>query len=61
MRSKITLTDGTIQHTTPICEGVWEKIYGIYAVEDKVDGIIGKVEVIGTPVSDSEIDTMFES
>lgn len=43
MRSKITLTDGTIQYTAPICEGVWEEIYGIYAIGDKVDGALSDV------------------
>lgn len=43
MRSKITLTDGTIQYTVPVCEGVWEEIYGIYAIGDKVDGALSDV------------------
>lgn len=43
MRSKVTLTDGTIQYTTPVCEGVWEEIYGIYAIGDKVDGALSDV------------------
>lgn len=43
MRSKVTLTDGTIQYTAPVCEGVWEKIYGIYAIGDKVDGALSDV------------------
>ena len=43
MRSKITLTDSTIKHTAPVCEGVWEEIYGIYAVSDKVDGALDDV------------------
>ena len=43
MRSKVTLTDGTIQYTVPVCEGVWEEIYGIYAIGDKVDGALSDV------------------
>ena len=43
MRSKVTLTDGTIQYTVPLCEGVWEEIYGIYAIGDKVDGALSDV------------------
>ena len=43
MRSKVTLTDGTIQYTAPVCEGVWEEIYGIYAIGDKVDGALSDV------------------
>ena len=43
MRSKVTLTDGTIQYTTPVCEGVWEEIYSIYAIGDKVDGALSDV------------------
>lgn len=43
MRSKVTLTDGTIQYTAPVCEGVWEEIYGIYAIGDKVDGVLSDV------------------
>ena len=43
MRSKVTLTDGSIQYTVPVCEGVWEEIYGIYAIGDKVDGALSDV------------------
>ena len=43
MRSKVTLTDGSIQYTAPVCEGVWEEIYGIYAIGDKVDGALSDV------------------
>lgn len=43
MRSKVTLTDGTIQYTAPVCEGVWGEIYGIYAIGDKVDGALSDV------------------
>ncbi len=43
MRSRITLTDSTIKYTVPACEGVWEEIYGIYAVSDKVDGALDDV------------------
>lgn len=40
MRSKVTLSDSTIQYTTPVCEGVWEEIYGIYAEGEKIDGAL---------------------
>lgn len=43
MRSKVTLTDGSIQYTAPVCEGVWEEIYGIYAIGNKVDGALSDV------------------
>ena len=54
MRAKVTLTDGTIKYTTPVCEGVWEEIYGIYAVADKVDGALGDVTDLKSRMTTAE-------
>lgn len=54
MRAKVTLTDGTIEYTTPVCEGVWEKIYGIYAVGDKVDGALSDVTSLKSRMTTAE-------
>jgi hypothetical protein len=35
-RDKITLTDNTIQTTSPICDGVWEEIYRIYEIGENI-------------------------
>ena len=54
MRSKVTLSDSTIQYTTPICEGVWEEIYGIYAEGEKIDGALSDITDLKTRMTAEE-------
>lgn len=54
MRSKVTLSDSTIQYTTPVCEGVWEEIYGIYAEGEKIDGALSDITDLKTRMTAEE-------
>lgn len=53
-RWKITLTDSSILYTTPVCDGVWESIYGIYDVEEQVVAFIDDVVDLKTRMTAEE-------